>query len=115
MKGFEPLYPPHCSPQIRSASPTSADFSGSTAASQAKSCDRKGKKKKDRRQTGIYTRKRGSEQRDKEAHLDDFLVCASGREESGDAVAERRGGLVNSNHSPTFGVYGPGWSRSRTH
>lgn len=60
----------------------------------------KKKGKKDRRQTRIYTRKRGSDQRDKEAHLDDFLVCASGREESGDAAAGRRSGLSTLITSP---------------
>lgn len=34
----------------------------------------------------IYTRKQGSHERDKRAHLDDFLVCASGRAESSDTV-----------------------------
>lgn len=63
---------------------------GLDAASRAKSCEQK-QGKKDRRRTRIYARRGGSEQRDKEAHLDDFLVGASGsgREESGDAAAER--------------------------
>lgn len=41
----------------------------------------------------IYTRKRGSHERDKEALLDDFLVCGAGeeeeKEEGVDTVVER--------------------------
>lgn len=66
------------------------------------------KGQKDRRQTRIYTRKGGSEQRAKEAHLDDFLVREGGERGRGGgagsstliasprlASAERAGGRLH--------------------
>lgn len=115
MEGFEPLYPPHCSPQIRSAPPRQVR---PTSAARRGFTDKVLRLKKGQKlaaKTRIYTRKRGSSSGIKEhtSTISWFVRAGAGGRRAGPR-RRRRSGLVNSNHRPTSTEQAAGTPRSRT-
>lgn len=115
MKGFEPLYPPHCSARVEilSSQATLADFRGEARLEESNQPNKnyiyifKNLGKKEGKKTASTPANGVATSGIKEAHLDDFLVVCVEREgrrrrrrrRRGDTVVKRACQLQSLSHS----------------